>query len=67
MVLPSLERLPIGCGRSALAPNPTSLCDLVMAAPPAFSPRAANVTLPAHKLTDGRLGPETHSAGTYSA
>eukprot|EP00959_Pyramimonas_sp_CCMP1952_P005650 118556-Pyramimonas_sp.AAC.1 len=50
-----------------MAPTPTFLRDLVMKAPPAFSPRAANTTLPAHKLMDGRFGPESHSTGTYSA
>eukprot|EP00959_Pyramimonas_sp_CCMP1952_P345177 7228816-Pyramimonas_sp.AAC.1 len=50
-----------------MAPTPTTLRDLVMEAPPAYSPRAAGTTLPAHKLTDVRFGLESHSTGTYSA
>eukprot|EP00959_Pyramimonas_sp_CCMP1952_P267969 5602553-Pyramimonas_sp.AAC.1 len=38
-----------------------------MRAPAAYRPQAIGTTLPAHKLSDGRFGLDSHRTGTYSA
>eukprot|EP00959_Pyramimonas_sp_CCMP1952_P208658 4364783-Pyramimonas_sp.AAC.1 len=38
-----------------------------MRTPPAFQPQKIGTTPPAHKLSDGRFGPDSHRASTYTA
>eukprot|EP00959_Pyramimonas_sp_CCMP1952_P321502 6727555-Pyramimonas_sp.AAC.1 len=38
-----------------------------MRTPPAFQPAKVGTTLPAHRLSDGRFGSESHSTNLFTA